>query len=268
MKQALTFLLIISTLVVNAQSRRTKRKPLPSTPTTKPALVSPDDIKCRFSYFKGTRQISTSICKIADHPLRGAATAYDRRGNIIYQRETRRYGGHASVDFTYHANGAVHTVYYSSAPDAGIQWYNSTHYFDLEGKLVDVKSQSHEDMISVRLDTNKALSNPAVNPRYEVMKCAEIWVTSVWIKNTLSDTLRAEHRFTGMREPSLVTLVPPGSEVKITDLVDAERFANVRERMELLVFNQRSKSRIAFSDKKSEEAILSRTEKRITFLFQ
>ncbi len=267
MKKLLTLILIISNLLTHAQTKQGKRRTQKKTaPPSQLTLVSPDDIRCRFSYFKGTKQISTSICKVGENPLRGAATAYDKRGNVIYQRETRRYGGHASVDFSYHANGAVHTAHYSSAPDAGIQWYSSTHYFDPDGKLVDVKSQSHEDMISVRFDTNKVLSNPAVNPRYEVMKCAEIWVTSIRIKNNLKDTLRVEHQFTGVKEPSLVTLVAPGENIKLTDLIDAERFAQVKERISLSVFNLRSRKQLNLPGNPLEE-IVSRTEKQITFQF-
>lgn len=266
MKYLLFFLLLFSAWVTVGQFKK-----LGTTPSKRlkspPATMAFQEYPCRLTYFKNTRQISTSYCQVAEHPLRGAATAYDRRGNIIYQRETRRYAGHASVDFTYHPNGAVYTANYSSAPDAGIQWYESTHYFDPAGNLVDVKSRSHEDLLSIQLDTNKTLSNPAVYPSYEVMKCAEIWVTSLWILNTTSDTLKAEHHFTGMREPALVTFIAPRTPTKITDLLEAERFANLQERLQLVVFNLKTGKRISFSFNKTKEERLSRTEKRITLAF-
>lgn len=269
MKKLLTFILIISTLSVVAQSKRTGKKRTNKPALDTPAVVTqPGEDRCRFTFFKNTRQISSSICKIEGFPLRGSATAYDQSGKVIYHRETRRYGGHASVDFTYHANGAVHTAHYSSAPDAGIQWYNSTHYFDPEGRLADVKSQSHEDMISTRIDTNRSTYNLPVNPRYEVVRCAEIWVTSVWVDNQTADTLRIEHRLTGMREPAIVTQAAPGSTVKVADLIDAERFANVTERMQITVFNQRNKRKLSIPAKDTREQIVSRTEKRITHRFQ
>ena len=64
----------------------------------------------------------------------GRSWAYDRAGHVIYQQETRRFAGHASVDFHYHPNGAVSRADYSTMPDGGIQWYRSTTTFDEDGK--------------------------------------------------------------------------------------------------------------------------------------
>ncbi|MCC6575733.1 MAG: hypothetical protein IT228_00160 [Flavobacteriales bacterium] len=64
----------------------------------------------------------------------GRSWAYDRRGRVIYQQQTRRVGGHATVDFRYHPNGGVSRADYSTMPDGGIQWYRSTTTFDEEGR--------------------------------------------------------------------------------------------------------------------------------------
>ena len=37
----------------------------------------------------------------------GHSWAYDRSGRVIFERQTRKIGGHASVDFSYHPSGAV-----------------------------------------------------------------------------------------------------------------------------------------------------------------
>lgn len=64
----------------------------------------------------------------------GRSWAYDRQGHVIYEQQTRRFAGHASVDFRYHPNGAVSRADYSTMPDGGIQWYKSTTTFDENGK--------------------------------------------------------------------------------------------------------------------------------------
>jgi hypothetical protein len=60
----------------------------------------------------------------------------NKTGNVIYEKELRTIGGHASVEFTFYPNGALNKASWSSAPDAGIQWYNSTDIFSEDGKLV------------------------------------------------------------------------------------------------------------------------------------
>ncbi len=63
----------------------------------------------------------------------GRSLAYKRDGTVIFEGGTRRIGGHASVHFSYHPNGAVSTAETSDAPDGGIQWYRSTTTFDEDG---------------------------------------------------------------------------------------------------------------------------------------
>ncbi|MBP9080548.1 MAG: hypothetical protein KBF80_09885 [Flavobacteriales bacterium] len=64
----------------------------------------------------------------------GHTWAYDRSGQVIFHRQTRKIAGHASVSFRYHPNGAVSRAEVSDAPDGGIQWYKSTTSFDPDGK--------------------------------------------------------------------------------------------------------------------------------------
>ncbi|MEY3398154.1 MAG: hypothetical protein RL220_748 [Bacteroidota bacterium] len=63
----------------------------------------------------------------------GKATAYNIKGEVIFEKSTRRIGGHASVYFSYHENGAVSKAEFSDAPDGGIQWYKSVTTFDENG---------------------------------------------------------------------------------------------------------------------------------------
>lgn len=71
----------------------------------------------------------------------GHSWAYDREGHVIHQQQTRQFAGHASVDFSYHPNGAVSRAAYSTMPDGGIQWYKSTTTFDEAGKQTGFSEQ-------------------------------------------------------------------------------------------------------------------------------
>mgnify|MGYP001600905048 CR=1 FL=1 len=79
-----------------------------------------------------TGQLSTKAWTDADGRW-GHSWAYDRSGRVIFDRQTRTVGGHASVTYSYHPNGAVSKAEVSDAPDGGIQWYRSTTTFDVEG---------------------------------------------------------------------------------------------------------------------------------------
>lgn len=71
----------------------------------------------------------------------GHSWAYDRSGRVIFDRQTRAIGGHASVTYSYHPNGAVSKAEVSDAPDGGIQWYRSTTTFDSEGEQTGFTEQ-------------------------------------------------------------------------------------------------------------------------------
>lgn len=77
----------------------------------------------------------------------GKAIAYNKKGAIIYENGVRNFAGHASVHFTHYPSGAVKSAHYSSAPDAGIQWYKSDTQFDEEGNVTGFFEQSHEDLM-------------------------------------------------------------------------------------------------------------------------
>jgi len=69
------------------------------------------------------------------YAAQGNSYAYDNTGKIIYECTTSRSGMLSGVNFTYYESGAVKVAEYSSHPDAGIQWYNKTTYFDENGTI-------------------------------------------------------------------------------------------------------------------------------------
>ncbi|HRF80598.1 MAG TPA: hypothetical protein PL070_10980, partial [Flavobacteriales bacterium] len=96
-------------------------------------------------HFK-TGEVSTREWRDKDDRF-GLTTAYDRTGKEIFRFGTRRIGGHASVHFSYHANGAISKAEASDAPDAGIQWFRSTTTFDDQGNQTGYWKEGHEDLM-------------------------------------------------------------------------------------------------------------------------
>jgi hypothetical protein len=95
-------------------------------------------------YFKDGKSISTKEWIDVDDRW-GMAWAYSAEGKEIYQREIRRIAGHASVHFSYHANGGVAKAEYSSAPDAGIQWHRDYTGFDENGNQTSYSEDGHDN---------------------------------------------------------------------------------------------------------------------------
>lgn len=89
----------------------------------------------------------------------GKAIAYNKKGEIIYENGVRNFAGHASVYFSHYPSGAVKSAHYSSAPDAGIQWYKSDTQFDEEGNVTSYYEQSQEDLMRPSFHTEPTQSS-------------------------------------------------------------------------------------------------------------
>lgn len=111
--------------------------------------------KCEYTYFKN-KSVSTSKC-FDEYDRWGKATAFNNKGEIIFERNLRKVGGHSSVYFSFYPSGAVHIAESSDAPDGGIQWYKSKTTFDESGKVIDYWEQSNDDLRrpSVMLNPNR-----------------------------------------------------------------------------------------------------------------
>lgn len=66
-------------------------------------------------------------------------------GTQLINYELRSIAGHASVYVSYHANGQIHKLTYSSAPDAGIQSYKYVHVFNEIGVQTEYYDYSMPD---------------------------------------------------------------------------------------------------------------------------
>jgi len=75
----------------------------------------------------------------------GFSKAYDKTGKLIYDANSSRSGVLSGTGFSYYENGAVKVAEYSSHPDAGIQWYKKTTYFDENG-IITSEFEMSDDM--------------------------------------------------------------------------------------------------------------------------
>lgn len=80
----------------------------------------------------------------------GAIKAYNNRGTELFSHALRSVGGHAYVSMTYFPNGQVEKVYFSDAPDGGIQFYNSTTRFDENGNQTEFFETKYPDQLELR----------------------------------------------------------------------------------------------------------------------
>jgi len=64
----------------------------------------------------------------------GSIKGYDNKGIELFSYGLRRIGGHASANISYHSNGQVRKVNFTSQPDGGIQYWNIVHEFNEKGE--------------------------------------------------------------------------------------------------------------------------------------
>ena len=102
---------------------------------------------CEKTFFK-SGELSTKKCYDKDNRF-GKAYAYTKKGKLIYEKGLRKIAGHESVYFTFYPSGAVKKAEWSSAPDAGIQWYNSTDEFAENGTLTSHTENNYDDYLRV-----------------------------------------------------------------------------------------------------------------------
>ncbi len=111
----------------------------------------------------------------------GISYALDAAGRELLRLTTRRFAGHATVHFSYHANGSVALAEYSNAPDAGIQWYRATYRFDEAGNQTGFEEQGH--------DNYGPLPRPGIRPSERMPApreaCQEPVVNTYFIVNSL-----------------------------------------------------------------------------------
>ncbi len=81
----------------------------------------------------------------------GTIKGYNNQGKELFSHSLRSIGGHASVSLTYFPNGQVEKVYFSDAPDGGIQFYNSTTRFDDKGNQTEFSETKYPHQLELEV---------------------------------------------------------------------------------------------------------------------
>ncbi len=202
----------------------------------------------------------------------GRSWAYRPDGSVIVEHATRRIAGHASVHFTYHANGAVSKAEYSDAPDAGIQWYRSTTTFDEQGNKTGFTEQGHDDRGIIPGPGVRWTQEPDVPTPVEqqVMTEQRLFVTEVFVVNASKHTCRL--KVTAERpSPALQSsehTMAPGDTIRIGSYSTGELYEDARKQVTLHAarWNRDPKGRGAYRILR-EEVSATRPEARTYYLF-
>jgi hypothetical protein len=107
---------------------------------------------------------------------------YKSNGTLINEWELRKIHGIARAEVEYHPNGQVSKVNYSSAPDAGIQRFESTYYYSPEGHLIKTEKDDYPPKLNDFLLTEEAPIQP------NTVQCAEIWISKIQLTNNSKRT--------------------------------------------------------------------------------
>ena len=145
----------------------------------------------------------------------GKATCWDPQGKVMFDSEISRNHGHHSVHFQHHPNKVVSKIEESSAPDAGIQWYKSTYYYDDKGIKTGEYHQSHEGLTHLKPEQEYVV------PVQKTIKCAGVYSNETWFINQTEFTLIAS--CTARNETKTDTLLS-GDTVKIGNMIQAQFF--------------------------------------------
>jgi hypothetical protein len=148
----------------------------------------------------------------------GRSWAYKRSGEVIFQGETRRVAGHASVRFSYHPNGAVSRVETSDAPDGGIQWYKSTTTFDADGNKTGFDEYGRDNHGPIPRPGIRIITEPEPPmPKQEVAICQRMFQSELFVVNPTNAAVRvvATPKETSPGLPGGTWTMAPGDTIRI-----------------------------------------------------
>lgn len=154
----------------------------------------------------------------------GIAKAFNLKGETIYESGTRRFAGHASVEFKHYPNNAVKQANYSSAPDGGIQWYKTETFFDEQGNITHVNDLSYDNLRKpsyiiepVYNPTMEQTLKKQVEQKNKTAKCANIHQNKIIIFNHTKKRLEIEKKINGEK-----WIIPAGEPKEIMNYISAE----------------------------------------------
>lgn len=149
MKTVVAFLILLQSLLASAQ--------------LKCKTTNQSDGSTIKQCFHQNGQISTLESWDKDKRF-GTIKGYTNQGKELFSHGLRNVGGHASVSLTYFPNGQLEKVYFSDAPDGGIQFYNSTTRFDEKGNQTEFSETKypHELELEIQIPDTVKRRKPLV----------------------------------------------------------------------------------------------------------
>jgi hypothetical protein len=162
--------------------------------------------------------------------MSGDIYGYNSLGAEIFHYDLRTFAGHASVKIGYFSNGQVSDLYYSSAPDGGIQFYRHRHKFDEQGKQTEYSNESYPNgfpSVMIYIPDSLIKKEQTVIKKPEIVLCSTPLLTEFIVINETSKKvkiiLRAQKNNFIQLNDILVELLP--NEEKIIDSrLMAEKF--------------------------------------------
>jgi hypothetical protein len=107
----------------------------------------------------------------------GTLKGFNNQGKELFSHNLRHYGGHASAQITYFPNGQVKSIYYSDAPDGGIQYYNSTTQFNEVKNQTSFDERSNLDELHLRVPAPFVPRIPdTIKPKKPVVEINQVLV--------------------------------------------------------------------------------------------
>ncbi|MFN9391925.1 MAG: hypothetical protein ACK505_09085 [Flavobacteriales bacterium] len=153
----------------------------------------------------------------------GRFTAYDSRGLQLLDLELRNVAGHARVQLSYHANGQVQQVGYSSSPDGGIQRISQEYHFSELGVLTSTREENYPFQV---IPLNEPWEDE-ISSSEESAACGAISLSVYEVVNTTRRRvwIKLDPRGGGamFAPPSRMLLLKPGA----TAVVDSVLMAGV-----------------------------------------
>jgi hypothetical protein len=165
----------------------------------------------------------------------GRSKAFKRDGTVIFDVPTRRIAGHAYARYTYHPNGAVHKVEFSSAPDGGIQWYRSTTTFDRDGDRTDFKEFGRDNYGIIPRPKVGTTGSPPDPPQQEAMPCQRLFNNEVFVVNPTNALVRvvATPKHASPAMPGGTFTLAPDDTLRIGSYTMGEAFPPWQDHLQL-----------------------------------
>lgn len=211
-------------------------------PTEK--TISTDSGRVELHYFT-FGEISTKAWMDKDDRW-GHSWAYKRSGEVIFDGQTRKVGGHASIRFWYYPSGAVSKVETSDAPDGGIQWYESTTTFDEDGQRTGFQESGQDDNGPITRPTVTRIPPAVVQPVVpETVYEQRLFVNELFVVNPTKWTCAVDI-IVDDPSPALRgghTTIGPRDTLRIGSYSIGERFSPPDEHVRVFLSRKKGKSR-------------------------